>query len=797
MFQQFPQNSLTGTDPLDQFFFDFSNPNAFMSNLGPRQGPPSSGGPKKEKKPKPLVDQVPPGLSTSSTSPTAPAPAPAPAPTMSAVDPKTGKPVLNDQPMNPERARFIASLAPHKQARIQAADNPLSLKRAAEWEANQIAGYDAREALAARKARQKDALIRQMKQKETQREQARKYRANLATELEASRQYGEQNPAKPTGPSPEEQMAANRAAVKADNDYIVKMNKDYLAALSAEEAASRAYGEANPAKPLNGGMTASEELAKTRADYDAEAAAAKRIRDDATLERIKKRFADQAASYSVVPNTTPLPLPVNPVTDKYNRDQAEMAKIQDRILSPVLDPLQRILDNRQRQDVKNLLQSTPTGRLSGLAESPAITGSQAGNPLASGPTAEQAGGFAPGFNPNLVQSNLDAFVDERARAEDKLNRAGISPVPYEVRDELGKAIGDPGLAGQGNFNSNSSELLANSMRNRPQQGPVVGLGGKQVVLAQPDTSGQRAPGMTRAQLNNLVQALENANATGDTAKRDAILGRMTPEQRAEVEAFMRSPSYGEFGSGAAIGNYSVPQGEGAVSQFYSEGAQNFQEGNYGQAALDYLAGTGVAMVPFIGYDPLDSQDPFGPVGLGAPRAASTAVRAGAASLNEAAHLDAAARAAAAQAANPAKASRTLRSAAIQNAEAALQTRAQIDATIRAERMAARDATRSAEQALSRLAEPDVPNVNLSTPMEEAVNRFAGELSKLSPERQAEAVKTLYNAASRQLLEGKLTRAQFDMYVRRLDKLPGGRQGIAATRMTDRVTSELPLAEQFD
>lgn len=713
-------------DPLNpQFTTDFSDPAAFLSSLGPKaKTPPSSGGPSG----KPNTPKV-------------------------------------ESPVKTDRDQFKASLQPYIQARLGMAGTPEAVNRVHEWAANRLAGYDARQRLDERAARQRASIIEKAKREKAEREARR-------SALNASRQYGEQNPAQPTGPSPEavvDQMNAEysrrlgaRLQNKRDAEERARQQEekrraesyaetDRQIAANRAEAASRAYGEANPAKPQ--GMTSAEQLAQTRADYDAEAAKAKRIRDDATLERVKKRFADQAASYSVVPNTTPLPLPVNPATDKYNRDQAEMARVQEemfgRILGPVRGVLDKALDVKQQQDVKNLLQSTPTGRLSSLAEPPTITGSQVTNPLSAGPTAEQAGGFAPGFNPNLVKS----AVDDRQSGINAVRAAGYDPAPYELRKQVGERWGDPGYADRGDENSKANIGIDLIERMKTQQGPVVGLGGTQSTLAQPDTSGQVVPGMTPLQLNNLAQALQMADATGDTARRDAILGRMSPEQRAEVERFMRSPSYGEFGAGAAIGDYSVPQVEGAVSQFYGQGAQNFQEGNYGRAALDYLAGTATAMVPGIGYDPLDSQDPFGPLGLGAPRAGAAAVRFGEASLKEAAHLDAAARAAAAQAANPANASRTLRSAAIENAERALQTPSQIRGAATAERMATRDA----DQAISRLAEPDVPNVDLRTPK---ADRFA----RLSPEEKATELMRVYDRLWGDLSARRVTKEQFDTMV---------------------------------
>lgn len=248
-------------DPLNSLFAtDYSDPQSFLAGLKARaQTPQSSGG--RRKKPKPLVDQVPPGLSSSSTAPKAPAPAQAAAPATGAVD--------------PERARFIASLAPHVKARTQAADNPLSLKRAAEWEANQIAGYDARQQRDARAERQRASLIEQGKKNKAQREANRQYRANLSNEIYESEKYGEQNPAQPTGPVVDPgpvqwgsmDPAANRAAVKADNDVIMALN----AARREEERQKEmlfGYDKAEAARLRGAGERAAAATAATKAQVE-------------------------------------------------------------------------------------------------------------------------------------------------------------------------------------------------------------------------------------------------------------------------------------------------------------------------------------------------------------------------------------------------------------------------------------------------------------------------------------------------------------------------------------------------
>lgn len=195
-------------DPLNQLFTtDFSDPQSFLASLQARaQAAPTSGGP--SGKPKPPKDQT----------------QPPPAQSTSAVG-AFGAPLT-------EREKFIRGLAPYRDARLAMAKTPLNVKRAAQWEANQIAGYDARQRMNQRGERQRASLIEQGKKKKAQQEANRQYRANLATELEASRQFGEQNPAKPTGPVVDPgsvqwgsmDPAANRAAVKADNDTIMALN---------------------------------------------------------------------------------------------------------------------------------------------------------------------------------------------------------------------------------------------------------------------------------------------------------------------------------------------------------------------------------------------------------------------------------------------------------------------------------------------------------------------------------------------------------------------------------------------
>lgn len=189
-------------DPLNSLFAtDFSSPEEFMKNLRARAeaAQSSGGGGGKPKAPKAPKDTTP--------APPAPAAAAPTSPTQLS-----------------ERDKFKQSLLPYRDARIRMANNPLSVKRAQQWEANQMAGFDAREKRRLREERQLASLLEQAKQRKAQQEQARQYRANLSNEIYESEKYGEQNPAKPTGPSPEEQMAANRAAVKADNDYIMALN---------------------------------------------------------------------------------------------------------------------------------------------------------------------------------------------------------------------------------------------------------------------------------------------------------------------------------------------------------------------------------------------------------------------------------------------------------------------------------------------------------------------------------------------------------------------------------------------
>jgi hypothetical protein len=734
--------------------------------------------------------------------------------------------------MNPERARFIASLEPHKQARIQAANNPLSLKRAAQWEANQIAGYDARESLNARKARQRDALIRQIEQKKTQREQARQYRANLATELEASRQYGEQNPAQPTGPSPEEQMAANRAAVKADNDYIVKMNKDYLAALSAEEAASRAYGEANPAKPLNGGMTASEELAKTRADYDAEAAAAKRIRDDAILERVKKRFAggtereriemDRAAAAQMISerdnpapksyppssgdvNGTymPVPPPQPPqkaftpafpdkpppayAPSKMGAGEGGMPGPLDSLVSPSgvpeipsYRPSPPPLPSPQPSALSRMMSSTTTGRLADLAaSSSAVT-----NPLNARGVPQEPSGFTlpPRAPVPFTPVEVDAEA-ERMRMDDLRRQAGLTSVSgpratprvsahmnkvVQQSEPLRNVVLDSGDTLQ--QDAETKRIYAEiDHANYMNKVVPVDMGGGRVDMMPRAAAleavgdGSRMPMSFYDRPGNVRSPAEEAMAQGDY-KTALLLGLipfvgfdpMAPQgPGGQVNPFEAAGAVPAVGPAARTGR---AIGAGA------EEAARAASGPAGRFAAS--EGTGVVADAIRTRGAMAGEMASGPVGRFAASegtgVAADAIRTRGAVAGELANeaarglnvnRAAAERAASAAAANPANASRTLRSTAVENAEAALQTRAQIDAAARAERMAARDA----DQALSKLAEPDVPNVDLRTPR---ADRFA----RLSPEEKATELMKTYDRAWQSVSAGRITNEQFNEMV---------------------------------